>query len=118
MNEGGWLGLLAIVVSSLFALLNKREQNRHDDKIKDQATEIVTLQAAQAECKEESKQCSEQHAAAKVELASLKKELQDRDARDKADLQREIDALRRQVATKKDKTDTYPPLPGRGDCAQ
>lgn len=110
MNDGGWIGLASIAITGVLGLVQLAIKSRHDEKLKDQATKIVTLEAAQVECKAESQECREEHAATKTALESTRKELAARDAKDKEELQNQINTLRAQVATKKDKTETSPPI--------
>ncbi len=90
MNEATWVGLAALTITSLFALLSKRDSNRHD-------TEIATLKVQQRQCEEEAKQCAEDRATDRAALAAATRTLKEHDERDKRELQNQIDTLKRQV---------------------
>lgn len=90
MNESTWIGIAALAITGVFGWLNKRVSLRYD-------RELDAMKAEQAKCKEESKRCDEQHSAARTELEVTRRELAARDARDKADLQAQLDALKGQL---------------------
>jgi hypothetical protein len=89
-EAGTYVGVAALFISALFAWLNKRDTLKHD-------TELKLLKAAQEQCAKDSAECKEDRAQAKADLVKAKTELAARDAKDKADLQAQIDALKKQV---------------------
>lgn len=103
MNEGGWLGVASILLTSLFAYLNKRDQNKHD-------VELVIVKTELRENKAETEKCHQERNESKLELERVRRDLAARDIRDKEELQRQIDTLKKQVAEKKDRTDPHNPI--------
>lgn len=76
--------------AALFAWLNARDNKRYDLR-------VATLETNVAECQERHEQCEEQHAVTRTELKAAKEDAKARDARDKAELQAQIDTLKKQV---------------------
>jgi len=111
MNDGGWIGLASLAVTGLLGVLTLLVNRRYDQKTADlkaqneqQAAQLAVQAARIAECEKK-------HAGAESLLEATRRDLAARDARDKADLQKQIDDLKSQIARKKDKTDGHGPLP-------
>ncbi len=77
---------LGLIAGSYFAWLSSRDRNR-----------IGTLEEKVADCEKRHEQCEESHAETRTELTNTKSELKARDARDKAELQAQINDLKQQV---------------------
>lgn len=89
-----WIGVVGSLVGALstfgmgyLAYLGNKNQDR-----------IVALEKGAAECEEN--------------LKAARDELKARDEKDRAELQRQINDLRGQLAAKKDRTDGHEPLDG------
>lgn len=72
---------------------------------------LTALELGMAACQEKHRECEDQHAETKQTVAQMRTDLLARDARDKADMQKQIDVLRGALAAKKDRTDGHEPIP-------
>jgi hypothetical protein len=129
MSDGGWLGIVAIAVSGVLALLNKWEANRHDGKIKDLETQNDWQGRELGRHSVELDKCKEEHACTKEELERTRVALAERTAAERQFMQSQIEDLKEQVSVSglkerlkevgvKTDTATHAPLTSPDDLRQ
>ncbi len=80
----GVVTTLGLIFTSYFALLGNRDRNR-----------IGVMEEKVADCEKRHDDCEKSHAETRTELTNTKSELKARDIKDKADLQKQLDAQTR-----------------------
>lgn len=88
--DGTWVAVAIAAVSALSGVSQVLISRRYDAK-------ISALERDVAACAEKHAECETQHQLTRSELSAAKEELKARDARDRQDLQHQIDVLKRQV---------------------
>lgn len=89
MVASGVVSALVTIALAVIGYLGSKDRMR-----------LTTLESQMEACQEKHKECDEDRARTKVELASTTAELKARDDKDRADLQRQLDALKKQVNDK------------------
>ncbi len=68
MDGDGWIGVSSLFVAGLFAWLNKRDANRHDEELRALRNQNASQAAQIAALAAKHRDCEENHAATRKKL--------------------------------------------------
>lgn len=102
MGDGGWIGVVSLTVTGLFALLNKWETNKHDAKIGALQVQNADQERRIKRHGRELRRCRAEHEQTKATLEQTRAALASKTAMEHKALQDQIDVLKHTEYTPKD----------------